>query len=106
VQSVAGRQSRNATLRSPTAFSRRVEATAGYQNKYVEDAGNWFPRGRARLNGRTTPIALTDDGCMRVPIPAVPVELVLDYVLDASISAHASGHWPGLPHSCCCVSCR
>jgi hypothetical protein len=43
---------------------------------------NWFPRWRAEVNGHTTPIVESDDGYMRVPIPAGRVELNLRYELD------------------------
>jgi hypothetical protein len=43
---------------------------------------NWFPRWRARVNGRDAAVARTEDGYMLVDVPAGPVRLELDYVLD------------------------
>jgi hypothetical protein len=43
---------------------------------------NWFPRWRATVNGQTVAIAQTDDGYMRVPLPAGRVHVALTYDLD------------------------
>ncbi len=43
---------------------------------------NWFPRWEATVNGRSTTIRESDDGYMRVPVPAGRVHLTLRYGLD------------------------
>jgi len=43
---------------------------------------NWFPRWKASVNGRPAPVFETDDGYMRVPIPAGAVALTVIYTVD------------------------
>ena len=42
---------------------------------------NWFPRWRATVNGRPVPITQTDEGYIRVRIPAGRVRLEMEYAL-------------------------
>jgi hypothetical protein len=53
---------------------------------------NWFPRWRARVNGRPAPIVEDDNGYMRVAIPSGAVDLTLTYELErADLAARVAG---------------
>jgi hypothetical protein len=60
----------------------RIEATGSSAGGEALVRRNWFPRWRATVNGRSAPIAETDDGYMRVAIPPGPVDLHLTYGFD------------------------
>ena len=44
---------------------------------------NWFPRWRAIVNGRATSVERTENGYMRIPVPAGHVAATIYYALDA-----------------------
>jgi hypothetical protein len=60
----------------------RIVATGRARGGAALVRRNWFPRWRADVNGRPTPLAETDDGYMSIAVPAGSVRLELRYVLD------------------------
>jgi hypothetical protein len=81
--------------RSPDALNRsahRIEVRDERGGSELLVRQNWFPRWRAEINGNPADIQQTEDGYMRLPLPAGPVRVSLAYSLQPSdLAARAIG---------------